>query len=759
MIQDSTFYKNISREVVSLLPSNLVYPDDVILLCDTTTGAIIIDLLEIPANRWNTIYKLYIVDSGNNAAVNNITIKAPVGFLVNGQPSVTINTNGDTFLIRTVNDTNYLAISNYGTGGGVKVENQGALIANPATLMNFVGLQATITAPNEVQVNNAFITLTNGNLITAISGSNLISNQWYNVKDAQYGYFNFPFNVYIPAIKKNAVSNFGIGEFYDADYEAQGNYSSVAGFTSNLGIWNTGLITVMGSVVIWNNFHYVNITGLNGAIDPSLDVVNWKILSYSPTNGYILKYNEINYDLNNNRITYRKDENNNEVEWFDDGVTGSFDVFPFGNKKFVQNKVMCGAIWHCQNTTVLGSCFSNVFYGSELIFSSNTSNGFIINIFSLNYFSGRIKTMRWKDGSAQLLVTNNHFNDCAGISTLSNCQILDNHFQRSYFTATLSGDTLIELNNLIDSFLRINKSSGEFRLNNLQQSIFIVTSKTYERNNSVSHSKITIQFNEGIFDYNDVTQNSFVTINSISGSGEFVNNKIQVCTSINIETLTGTIGKGVKGNGNLFHNCVIDITTLKLSKSMFNNQFYDTQIDINDFSGSIIGCQMNDQSVIIIDDMANNNLVNLNGSEINLGVAGFVLPQSYVSGISTYGLSTVKGVLDCADPAIYDPITFTLLLPPTISRLVGVFVLTNANGIVIKKIASPNPNYPVTFFNDNGITTFQTTAVGVALGGDIVSSQVAPYSFNLQYRASGSDYIKLNVNGLLMEVIESGIFV
>lgn len=99
-------YQNNIRTINGLV--NAVYQDDVTINCDTTLAPVGVQLLGIPANKWSTQYKLYICDSGNNASVNNITITAPIGFLINGASSVVINVNGGSYVIRVASNTNYV---------------------------------------------------------------------------------------------------------------------------------------------------------------------------------------------------------------------------------------------------------------------------------------------------------------------------------------------------------------------------------------------------------------------------------------------------------------------------------------------------------------------------------------------------------------------------------------------------------------------------------------------------------------------------
>jgi hypothetical protein len=108
-------YSNISRTVSG---TPIVSPSDEILLCDTSIDVVTINLLDIPAGAWNSIYKLYVIDASNNAATKNITINAPSGYTINGSASVVINTNGGSALVRIVADTKYLAQLNIASGIG-----------------------------------------------------------------------------------------------------------------------------------------------------------------------------------------------------------------------------------------------------------------------------------------------------------------------------------------------------------------------------------------------------------------------------------------------------------------------------------------------------------------------------------------------------------------------------------------------------------------------------------------------------------------
>jgi len=102
----STKFKNNIRVVSG---TYIVMDSDVVLLCDTSSAPVTIELAQIPADFFSTQYKLYVVDNNNNASVNNIIVNAPTGFTINAQPFITYSTNGGSFSISIGSNTNYIS--------------------------------------------------------------------------------------------------------------------------------------------------------------------------------------------------------------------------------------------------------------------------------------------------------------------------------------------------------------------------------------------------------------------------------------------------------------------------------------------------------------------------------------------------------------------------------------------------------------------------------------------------------------------------
>jgi hypothetical protein len=359
-----TKYTNNIRTVSGL--GVFVFPDDVTLNCNTSVGAVSIDLLEIPANFWSTTYKLYVNDANNNASVNNITINAPVGYTINNAASIVINTNGGGVLIRVTNNTTYMATANStgGGGGGYNtIEDEGIPLIQ-RSVINFVGAGVTasdVGGKTEVQINGGIIDITNAAILALMAANTVILGQFYRITDVT----NADLGVVVQGVRTNGVTAYGSGIFFNADYQAAGNYSGVPSYSGNIGIWSSvARPVIVGNVVIWNNSNYINLTGVWGTT-PSTDFVNWVVLAKTITTGYILNCDLVRYDIAQNRVVYRADRLKNEVDYFSDGKGNeAIRDFQWGRNAVTANKVLANGLMLCTNSSSIFT--ANVVYSSLL---------------------------------------------------------------------------------------------------------------------------------------------------------------------------------------------------------------------------------------------------------------------------------------------------------------------------------------------------------------------------------------------------------
>ena len=383
----STKYPNNSRTVTG---TPQLYNDDVVLLCDTTLGPVTINLLEIPTKRtpavgfWNTLWKLYIVDSAGNANTNNITINAFAGSTINGTATFTMNVDNECAVVRIVGDTQYLcSSSNAGGGGSVgyqTIENKGIPLPQ-RTILNFKGNGVTASDNNpktDVEIPGvSVIDITNANLIAQMNASTLYEGWQYRVTDTQYAD-----NIIVTATSSSKISLEGAGTFFNADYQNVGDYSGVSpAFVAAKGLWNSTLVLVAGDVVIWNNNNYVNTTGTNTAVDPAIDTTNFTVLTRQINHGYIQEVDFVLYNVTLNVPIERRDKRLNVVQFYAPKGIISYDNFPFGNDVVTNNICITQhtSFQNMMNIGVSSKIKDNFIYGA-ILFSPQVNYEFEENI-------------------------------------------------------------------------------------------------------------------------------------------------------------------------------------------------------------------------------------------------------------------------------------------------------------------------------------------------------------------------------------------
>lgn len=378
-----TKYPNNSRVVSGVVT---IYRDDVVLLCDTSIAPVVINLFDIPANYWSTQWKLYIIDNSNNASANNITINAGVGQNINTQANLVLNTDGSGALIRIVSNTNFIGNLTFVSGGGSAgyntIKDEGVPLIQRTT-MDFLGEFVTATdngSETKITINPTIKEILSADLIALINSNSLVQGLSYKIIDTPYLE-----SITLMAISENKLESIGDGLFYVADYQNLGDYSSVVpAFNSQLGRWNGTLIVAVGDVVIWNNLHYVNLTGTNTIAFPDVDLINWALLTKSTATGYILESVTANYNVLANEVSKITDVRLNEVDLSISKGQDSFLNFTWGSEAFFKNKIIGSQT--VITPTICNSPITN--------FSSNIISNSLINFdidFTLNNSSCNIQ--------------------------------------------------------------------------------------------------------------------------------------------------------------------------------------------------------------------------------------------------------------------------------------------------------------------------------------------------------------------------------
>lgn len=746
-----TKYPNVQRTVKAIDSPAMVYDNDVVLNCDTSTGAITILLPKIPYDTtslvgfWSTQWKLYINDSANLAQTNNITVVAGAGQTINGQASVTINTNGQALIVQINGNTEFFGVT------------------APANAIN----------PNAIVVTYA-------QLSALIAANNLVPNATYNVTDAEFGSTPIiPTSIYIKSITTNTVSPDGNGYFFNADYDNNGNYSGIPGFSGFLGIWNTTIVPPVNSVVIWNNFHYLNISGANGASNPSADNINWQVLPYSVTNGYILEIDVIGYRVTDNKILFREDIRGNEVERTVRVGWNSLNVFKWGSVAVRQNKVVGNSLFVVCNANLISnpSIFYNKFEGSILFIGDLNTLGGSVDTLQYNDFSNA--TVTFANNIAQFnknflksvelsginfgTIENNTFENLVALSIVNTGNIRFNTW-KNLRTCTLSDNSgNIDKNFIEDGNFIITNNSNNIVNNFIVDAFLSVVENTgsINDNNITFKSGLDININRASVALNNITQTSQLLVNvENTATGGVRYFSISETSTVTLGTVNKIIGFNIQGSGiKVGNSCTLRINNFDASNGFYGiNIINSSTVEIDNFNNGSINTTTIDKSLIYLSDMNNQSIVNCSFKGVSLGnsLLTYVLQQTITDATAISGLSDVSFQLDCSNASIYDVLTQTLTIPTDIASIGGIYYLTNAAGITIAKIDNLSILWRTTFYNDNGTTTFQSVAVAGAVALEIVSD-LGPAAINVVYRALGQDSVVVYSHQTLTVVKERNI--
>jgi len=800
----ATKYPTTQRTVTG---ATLVYADDVVLNCDTSTGPVTIDLAKIPDDYFSTQYKLYIVDSGNNASVNNITINAGAGQTINTAAFIKISTNKGSVVVTISNNTTY-------TG----------LVSNTVA-------------------NNDFIPVTYVQLTNLINTKTIIPNGDYLLLDAIFGNPSTPTNVYLKGLTTSEVTADGQGVFFNADYQSVGVYTGITGFAGQLGLWDPILVTPLNSVVIWNNTHFLNKTGLNGLTNPQLDIVNWQPLAKQENYGYIVEIDSVLYNSETNRIVYRLDKRGNQVEITNRAGFNSFNVFKWGSDKVGQNSVLKNSILKISNLNIVTEIFGNVLGNSILNFGTTNVQGSVTN-FSYNEFNNSSLVSQIEvyeclnnaisSSNLNLYITslasefNNNTIDLSTI-TLTNssnifsknqfinvifnvllnaAKISDNIMVNTQITVSVGVTNSIEKNNISESTLAITEQFGTITNNTFKnvQSTLIKNSGDISFNNMTNVPVLTITDNTGLINFNEfenlqnfniITSNQGVIENNVfldsigliltnnNPGSQILNNSMITNGSMIITTNTGRISNNSLQNAGTLtviqNNAGAKIANVIISNtSEFNIGTNDAVIGEGVKASGITISNASIVNFVTVAATAVVTAINItNDSLVNIGTLNTTFTTCNISGGIFDILSTTAGTssmvsLNCQNVDLGPGLVLTEDIRGTAIEGVSTvtFTLDCSNPAIydlptqtltIPGLVSPLGGRYI-LSNAGGLTiskisNLQTiwntifepdngvvTFQSIPVAGAIVDEVVSPngaFNYNLTYRLQGSDYVQI----------------
>ena len=218
------------------------------------------------------------------------------------------------------------------------------------------------------------VAVTTSDLLNLINTNSIQVGQNYLITDTTQA----DEGILVQGVTSNSISLDGCGVYLNADYNGNGDYSSVPTYSGiNRGAWVSNLPSVnIGDVVIYDNRNYINLTGSIGTA-PNSDTTNWQLLSKSITTGYIREIDFVTYYFSTDQLLSRKDRRNNYIEYAFTGVAINVNPiysFQWGNDFNFQNTIIGRSVFDATNSR--NKFFYNTLNNGQYISIVEYSAGF-----------------------------------------------------------------------------------------------------------------------------------------------------------------------------------------------------------------------------------------------------------------------------------------------------------------------------------------------------------------------------------------------
>lgn len=284
---------------------------------------------------------VYINDYGNNSSVGNITIVASAGNLINGQPTLVLDTDGIGAEISVSDQRNFIAsLNNDSQSSGITGANNGLNIFG-----SNVRLGGNLIMPTSIVADN-----TNSFAIQDAYGSMLKTRDSNgNVLFAEYGNINFGNSTYI-------IDSYSSNNNYSDSYIVL-NFGSVCNYNNAVDVFN------MGSYCNFTNSNVIYQLGRSSTFTDCNVVTNIGNSNTIDNSAYLYLLGESNIiDAVSNSITVGLYNN----------ISNVYSSFTFGDNSQV---VDSGAVYILGNG-VVNSSISATIVGNATITNSQTIYSF-----------------------------------------------------------------------------------------------------------------------------------------------------------------------------------------------------------------------------------------------------------------------------------------------------------------------------------------------------------------------------------------------
>lgn len=259
-----------------------------------------------------------------------------------------------------INQVNYLRRLIEQGGGGTPTLFQVLDVSNDADGLRIrnVGLPDDLNdAVNKQYVDDAvggITSVTAADLEDLATSGDLITGRIYRVDDADGSAASQQTSrIFIRAISTTKLEHLCACEALTADFEKQGEYGDIGGYTlydgtdANGGVWTVAKESTLidGNVIIWNNAHYVVIDDSEFAgTAPDATPSAYSLLGPDEDNGYVREEFTVHYNVGSNSILRKIDKRGNDIRGVD-----NIRWFPWGDSDITNVQCEDGITFLCMN--------------------------------------------------------------------------------------------------------------------------------------------------------------------------------------------------------------------------------------------------------------------------------------------------------------------------------------------------------------------------------------------------------------------------
>ena len=469
-------------------------------------------------------------------------------------------------------------------------------------------------------------------LADIISNSNLIIGAIYRIDNCDINLYDGGTTIFLHALESNKLSEVGTGIFYTPKYTdfAFFDYGNISTYDKDSKvIWGGYVWGSLGTAVSNNSLNIIN-----------LDTSEWEkfLLNQDNQDLYNVSYDEIKYDIVNDRIIYRNEKNTNIVStnydnilyWENMSLYNPIKVFQWGRTDYIYNQIITNSYNENINWVDLqyNFTFNNLSYQKNVSTDSGYQSNFIFDngsyqdVISITKSSYQDKLNFNNSYQSTISITNTAYQSNIYLSNNSyqNNIILYKTYQNNINLENYSYQESITLNDG-DTY-----QNGLY-FNNSYQIGFNFNNASYQSNITLINS------NQGGFDFNTNSYQTNILLEESNQSSIYINNTYQNLLKMTLSSQSNVADSGGYQDRVTFNNYTIDRVGSTFGTE--NNRQFINDLPVDNSAPYLIG-KLNNQLVEV-------DITSISGGGGGIGPTGPTGSQGPTGSTGSTGATGANG--------------------------------------------------------------------------------------------------------------------